>query len=111
MGQEQRQIFTMQSKVNRVTKKKVFNELREYCIIRRDKKQLNAISCYFFINKVLKKTIKVLRMNAMESKFTGFYGQKKDDKILRACFDALLSHYKTLKKVKRFQMWMSIQRM
>ena len=68
------------------------------------------MSRYFFINKVLKKTINALRMNAMESKFTGFYGQKKDDKVLSECFEALKQHYKTQKKVKRFQILSQIQK-
>ena len=64
---------------------------------------MNVVSRYFFINKVLKKTINALRMNAMESKFTGFYGQKKDDKVLRECFEALNSNRESQKRVKRYQ--------
>ena len=48
--------------------------LIEYTITQRDKKQLKAVSRYFFINKVLKKTINALRIYTMESKFKGFYG-------------------------------------
>ena len=101
----------MRAKVNRVTKMQVFRELQQYCITQRDKKQLNMVSRYFFINKVLKKTVNALRMNAMESKFTGFYGQKKDDKVLRECFSTLHSYCKTQKRVKRFQILTQIQRM
>ena len=74
MTVESRQINVVQAKANRATKIKVLNEFRNYAITQKDKKQLKAVSRYFFINKVLKKTLNALRMNAMESKFTGFYG-------------------------------------
>ena len=101
--QEQRQINAVRARVNRVMKVKVLLELQQYCITQRDKKQLNMVSRYFFINKVLKKTVNALRMNAKESKFQDMFGQKKDDKVLRECFEALNDNRKEKKKVKRFQ--------
>ena len=103
MTYEQKKINIIQGKVNRTMKLKVIRELQQYTINQRDKKQLNVVSRYFFINKVLKKTINALRLNAKESKFTGFYGQKNDQIVLRECFSALKSHCKTQKRVKRFQ--------
>ena len=74
MTKEQKQFRFLSHKTGKATKKRVFLALLDYTITQRDKKQLKAVSRYFFINKVLKKTINALRIFAMESKFKGFYG-------------------------------------
>ena len=47
----------------------------------------------------------------MESKFKGFYGQRNESKTLQECFEGLKQHYKTQKKVKRFQIIIQIQKL
>ena len=51
-------------------KKAIVQEWREYAVRKRDERRMKAVSSFFFISKVLKRTINALRLNAIQSKFS-----------------------------------------
>ena len=63
---------------------------------------MKAVSSFFFICKVLRKTIIALKMNAIQSKFNSAEVKKNAPRLLRGCFTAFKDNWSLKSRIKQF---------
>ena len=81
----------------------VFRELRQYSLKKIESRKMKAVSSYFFICKVLRKTILALRMNSIQSKFTGANGRTEaSTRLMLGAFNALKINWNLRKRIQQF---------
>ena len=90
----------MQGQSSQQTKQNVFAEWRKYALERIERRKFKAVSSYFFICKVLKKTILALRMHAIQSRFTEANDDQNSPSLLFNAFESLKQHWKVQKSLK-----------
>ena len=56
--------------------------------------KMKAVSSFFFICKVLRRTILALKMNAIQSKFDKAHINEHAPEMLTVCFRALKDHWR-----------------
>ena len=65
---------------------------------------MKAVSSFFFISKVLRKTILAMRMNAIQAKFTGANGRTETaSRLLSSAFKAFRLNWDLNKRIKQFK--------
>lgn len=64
---------------------------------------MKVVSSFYFISKVLRRTIIALRMNAIQSKFDNANNSKLKPELTRNSFDALKQNWSLCKRIKTFK--------
>ena len=85
------------------TKSNVFIQWQKYTQKKIEDRKMNAVSSFFFICKVLRKTIVALKMNAIQSKFKSAEVKKNAPHLLRGCFTAFKDNWKLKSRIKHFR--------
>ena len=64
---------------------------------------MKVVSSYYFISKVLRRTIIALRMNAIQSKFDNANNSKLKPELICNSFDAFKQNWSLCKRIKTFK--------
>ena len=84
-------------------KSRVFRGWFQYAKDRIENRKLKAVSSFFFISKVLRRTILALRMHAIQSRFNNANTRKIAPRLFKTCFEALKTNWQTQRNIRMFR--------